>query len=614
MRKLKECTAKLSLRKKLIFSYILAVVLPISFIGYYFTSNIVMETHKQAEYTDRLNGEQLLAGVNDFFSKYIQISSSLNYDRQLVGYLNKSYADSVEYITKYAQYYDIDYNYTTNLAYQTIDGATFHVYTNNTELVCYNNFVRRSKQQDLESEWFQIALEQVNACNIAAPQKVGGVLSFSISTNLTPKSGLQNILRIEVPEANLKALIESGAGQDNIYIINAQQKVISSTDRAVLGAAFETAGHTGLQEILPETQGQVLLNRGSHTVYIAKIGQGTRLSDCWLVAVTSTEAFSAEIQLIILRSAGVCILIALLDILLIFIFSRNITSRITKLSTAIQQVREGNFDVEITDDGTDEISQFSMTIGEMLARINTLITEVYTSELNLKRTQLISREAEIHALQSQINPHFLFNTLESIKVCALRNNDLETCDILVVFSRLIRKTIHWDNDFIPLSSEIQLARDYMKMQKFRYRSRLEYEIYVQPGLEDAIIPKFTIQPIIENAISHGLEEKIGNGFVRILCEKREDLLEVTVWDDGVGIPPAQLGQLQKTLLNWREKDTAGDHIGLLNVHQRLKLYYGDDFGIQIRSIHGKETTVRLFLPLQSAQAPDAQNSLPQGSP
>lgn len=178
----------------------------------------------------------------------------------------------------------------------------------------------------------------------------------------------------------------------------------------------------------------------------------------------------------------------------------------------------------------------------------------------------------------------------------MKNKDFESSDTIVRFSRLIHKSFEWGSDFIPLRSEIELVEDYLKIQVSRRRNKLEYQIHTNSQYDNIAVPKFILQPLVENAISHGIETKKEGGRIEIFCGLCGDSIKITVSDNGSGMPLEVLKTIRQRLDNW-SVSTESSHIGILNVHQRLKLYYGEKYGVEIHSEQGIRTSVSISFPV-----------------
>jgi len=210
------------------------------------------------------------------------------------------------------------------------------------------------------------------------------------------------------------------------------------------------------------------------------------------------------------------------------------------------------------------------------------------------RAQLHEREAELHALQNQINPHFLYNTLESINMMALTHGDRDISRMVTSLGRLLRLTLSSTEALIPLDAELEHVRHYLVVQRMRYGDRISMTVDVDPALLDCIVPKLTLQPLVENALYHGLEPRPGAGRVVVRGCRAGDDLALTIEDDGAGMDAVRLATVRAQLEEEAPRDRRS--IGLANVHKRLKLYCGPAYGLSITSAPDEGTRVRLTLP------------------
>lgn len=231
----------------------------------------------------------------------------------------------------------------------------------------------------------------------------------------------------------------------------------------------------------------------------------------------------------------------------------------------------------------------------------------YQEQLSSKEYSLryLLKEAELGALQSQINPHFLFNTLESIRGCAYRQGLPELASITEAMSRLFRNSIQQGASLLSLKEELDNVNNYMVIQQFRFQEKFDFFVHIEGrDLLNFQIPNMVIQPIVENAIFHGLEEKVGKGCINLYISSTRKRLIIRVIDDGIGMSDGALDRIQKQLstqLSVEGLDLDGrtykGGIGLLNIHKRIQLYFGEQYGITIASTIDVGTEVEITLPI-----------------
>ena len=217
------------------------------------------------------------------------------------------------------------------------------------------------------------------------------------------------------------------------------------------------------------------------------------------------------------------------------------------------------------------------------------------------RSEEQKRKSEWKALQAQIQPHFLYNTLDSIIWMSHAGRNEEVVEMTSALALLLRSSIGDGSDTNTLKKEIAHVRSYLTIQKMRYNEKLRYEIDLDPQTEDCLLPKLILQPLVENAIYHGIKVKQQGGTVRIESLLEEDRLLITVEDDGVGMTPEQL----ETILDKKESDAESTKIGVYNVNERLQLFFGPDAAMKYYSTPGKRTMVMLVLPIVREKEEDS---------
>ena len=266
----------------------------------------------------------------------------------------------------------------------------------------------------------------------------------------------------------------------------------------------------------------------------------------------------------------------------------NITGRIRKMVEQSERVASEDFSPMIYDEnGKDEISVLERGMNQMGSRLEVLIQEKYQDELNRARLEQEVTNAKLLALQSQINPHFMFNALESIRLRAAAKGEKETSQMIRNMSRMFRKLITWDHNIITLQEEIDFLDEFLNLQKYRFEDEFSYTITVEKETSDCLIPKMIVQQLVENACVHGVEAIANDRFVFVTSYLEQEKLVLVVKDNGGGISDEKLNQLKAMMHGESEQ---GMCVGLYNIYRRLTLYYGEDFSFELQSELGKGTT------------------------
>ncbi|MEG1925601.1 MAG: sensor histidine kinase, partial [Ruthenibacterium sp.] len=251
--------------------------------------------------------------------------------------------------------------------------------------------------------------------------------------------------------------------------------------------------------------------------------------------------------------------------------------------------------VPLSVDGCAEIRAVSKEFNEMFAEQNRLITELQTATITLYETELGKKQAELDFLRSQINPHFLYNTLEAIKGLALENGDTRIADISTAMGKMFRYSIKGEN-LVPLFDEIEIAKAYLQIQSTRFPGKINAVFSMADNVQDYYVNKMLLQPVLENSIVHGLTCVENGGILWVGGKCENDNMLLTVQDNGKGMSAETLAQIRAQLNAAVPHDGSG-HIGLENVHRRIRLRYGAPYGVEITSEPNQGTRVVLRLPL-----------------
>lgn len=270
-----------------------------------------------------------------------------------------------------------------------------------------------------------------------------------------------------------------------------------------------------------------------------------------------------------------------------FLLSRGIYRPIMQLLTVMKKVEGGALNVSIDNTRKDEFGELFTGFNHMIARIKSLIEQLYHQEL-------LKKNAEIKALQSQIHPHFLYNTLDSIHWIARINKVDEIAKITFAMSKFFRLVLSGGRDVVRLEEALELTNHYLTIQQIRYKNRFRVEIDIDRRLNDLKVPKLLFQPLVENAINYGIDRKREAGLIKLSGKVSENAV-FTVWDDGNGINKERLAQIQKALLDTDITNT--DYFALRNLNHQIRILFGKGFGVTIDSQEGSWTEVKIVVPL-----------------
>jgi two-component system sensor histidine kinase YesM len=268
------------------------------------------------------------------------------------------------------------------------------------------------------------------------------------------------------------------------------------------------------------------------------------------------------------------------------VVSLKVTNPIRKLEDSVKDLENGNLDFEIYVGGSHEIQHLGRTIHSMVNQMKILMDDIV-------KEQEEKRKSELDALQSQINPHFLYNTLDSIVWMVESERYQDAISMVTALASLFRISLSKGKNIISIRDEIEHANNYMKIQKVRFKDQFSFQMKVDPNIENYSTIKLIIQPLLENAIYYGVESMRDEGVITIKGYETDEDVYIEVTDNGMGIPEEE--QILLLTDNTRARKR-GSGIGLINVQQRIRLYYGEEYGLQIKSELDEGTTIIIHLP------------------
>lgn len=305
-----------------------------------------------------------------------------------------------------------------------------------------------------------------------------------------------------------------------------------------------------------------------------------------LSSIRSTTKDRAQFVLIIIISTGIIMLTGVSFIVLI------ITRPIQKMTEIIEANRHTRtlnhrFHVKYNDE-----------VGVLADTYNHLMDEITELMVEINKEQIQNRKNYFNMLQLQIKPHFLYNSLEAVKFL-VEMKDPKSVEMITTIGRFYKLSLNGINDKIEIREEIEQLSCYLQILQMRYSSKYTYEISVPEEIMQYEIIKFTLQPLVENSIYHGIKQQRKKGIIKIIGVKESDGILIKVWDNGIGISPEKLMEIRSKLAHPQKNETK-DHIGIINVHQRLIVQYGEEYGLEIDSVLDEYTEVRVKLPYLDA--------------
>lgn len=460
-------------------------------------------------------------------------------------------------------------------------------------------------QNYYELDWYQKVLEIKEPLFVSAHLeqiiKNPKNIIFSIVGILRSTRNTDKILGVIKVDANYSSISDICNQADlgpggGIFIMDENKQLIFSNIHSLSTIDFETIYHQILQNGLASQS--LKLSEESYLINSALIQKAN-----WtIVGVTSLNTINKKITAVRQRSfmiAWICFLMALL---LIVFFLHMFLNPLKKIIINIHKIQDGHLDVLFKAKSNDEINYLARSLNDMVSELKKMFHENDLLVHQIYEAKYLQKEAQINSLFSQIQPHFIHNTLNMISML-VQTNELESAVTHInKLSIMLRGLTHLDKD-IPVSTELELLDAYLAIQKNRYLNRMDYAIEVDTKLYSYIIPALLLQPIVENSVVHGCESKKGKTFIKISSRIEAENIVFIIEDDGIGMSPELLLKTQEKLSS-NQEDTAevnitskSSGIALVNVNKRIQIKYGSSYGLRIQSGESQGTIVSIYLPI-----------------
>nr|WP_302597201.1 sensor histidine kinase [uncultured Cellulosilyticum sp.] len=576
----------LKVKNQLIGMYIIVVIIPVLILGLFLTRRMCDMVVDRAVNEASVNIDRIKERMNETIKIANSVADRIYIDERIRTILTTQYATYGEVVAAYSLETTIEEclkNYSEIIS--------IRVYTDNVTLLSNSNFMHATdeiKKQD----WYQEAVLRNDRLEWDYKYDETTKKSYLalIRSIHDKKSGLIGVVAININPERLQSIIKDEP-YDTIIAVN-QEVIATNGEKAVIEKELEVLRqkeissnenykmkiYTKNQKTKMREANYIIFNR-----YTPSKTQETALEICMnmsIKSITSTTLAIIGSSLVIMM---ICIV---LSGILIALFSRSFSERIILVKKEMHKVVMGDFNIRESIEGHDEI-------GELYTDIYATVQEIYRAQVQKEELKRRQKEMEFEMLARQINPHFLYNTLETIRMKAYCSGQTELARVVKLLSKLMRRNLEVTEREVTVQDEMDMIKGYLEIQKFRFGSRISYEINGQEEAMQLSILPLIIQPLVENAFVHGLEGKVGEGKIICTLEAQEELI-ITVEDDGLGIETERLKALQEQLEEGEEKIKGS--FGLYNINQRIKLYYGKQYGIHIISEYEKGTKVIVNLP------------------
>ena len=568
----------MKIRNKLILSFVVVVFVPVAIVGIFLTGELRKFAFDNALEQAYQNVDRVKKRSTEVINVADDLSYRLSYDERLRNLANRQYESVYDVFVAYREYPDLQQ---AIRMYKEISNIRF--YSDNPTML--NNWEFLYPEDEIRStEWYRRAEDDIGVIywdyiEDERDQKV--YLSLIKGVDLGSKDN-RGVLVINVNTGMLNTILSQEAF--DTIIVDSSNNIVAANRPELYGKTLaEIEDASGVVYHASGSYESVIHDEASK-VLIEPLNTESGVNGLRIISIFSIDSIVADANRISKLAMTVIIISLLLAVLLIYSFSSLISNRLLRLSKHITKVGTGNLGVAMEIDGKDEIGQLSRQFNSMVGNVNDLMNEVQESNEQKRLMEQKQNEIKFKMMASQINPHFLFNALESIRMEAHLKGETEIARIVRLLGKMMRSNLEVGSGKTTIKDEIEMVQCYLDIQKFRYEDRLKYELQVDPEANRVRIPPLIIQPLVENAVIHGMDHKEEGTSIRVRVTAGEGKLHVMTEDNGAGISLDRLQMIYGYLNDTDEKD--GGRIGLRNVHVRLQLTYGPEAGLIIYSEPG----------------------------
>lgn len=583
---IKQSFSDMSLMRKLTLAYALVILIPTVLIGTYSYLQSVQYAKKELAGT----GQQRLIQVKGEIERKISITSSIGN--------NIAYNAKIQSLLYYGMNFTPDAlnNFMYNIgvpidSFLNFSGTSIYqlgVYFVNTTIPEYNHFYKDDRIKD--QSWYQDFLKDSNDEVWIYPAKsdrfkyngVDGsrtVIKMAKRINATDGRYLGVITQDITMEEMFSAINVEGIGS-TFFIADKKNQVVFPEE------AKEDKDYTRLLNKYVNGAkgyffaGDRVYNYDTVSALDLKIVSMTPMGD------VAEKTFLQSRNMLI----GIILGVILLEVFTYFLL-KIIFSRLKQIANIMGVVAKGNFDIRIPIQHRDEVGELALDFNILIEKINTLIEDV-------TRKEIAQKDAQLAALQYQINPHFIYNTIDTFRMKLELEGSYEMANAILYFGKMLRYNIANDSKYATIKEEVDYIEKYVVLQKLRYGDRLELSVDLPQELRDVKIIRFMLQPIVENSLKHGIDAMVKKLGIKISFHKVENILQIQVIDNGKGINRRQLERLNDQMRkgSYDEEAKINESIGLKNINMRLKLFYGDNYYLRMDSANGEFTKTIINIP------------------
>lgn len=586
-----------SIRKRIIFASLIVTLIPMLLLESFFIVMTRRNSFETVMDTAAVHVDQLEDNYSSELNQLEHVAATLANFSPLLNYLSMNFPSDWQAFSYYSEHVH-PMLHGCNEVYK---GASVRIYHGNEEFRNFSYEVNNGMESFMETYfpenngfshkgfWTGIGIRHNT-------QKA--ILNYYLAVRETEYPyDTAYVITVQVDDAFFyKQIANEPVDTRRVYVLDKTGTILASNQQKLAGKTLrDLPMEDSDQLLLLEDQQQVSMDGRQYVLFHRKTEE---LDIVYLVdyaSVHSTNAFFITVLLIL--GASLLLLSAGLILQLTGRITRDIETLKRKMVNINRERIRSLASSDAKENNGDEIKQLEIVFTGMMGELNILMDQIQKKERELKDEIITRQQAEIRALQHQIDPHYLFNTLEAIRMNLMLKNDRENAEIVKLFAESFRRYIDMRDEYVTLLEEVDFIQKYIRIQNYRLDNKITFICDSEERFLGYRVVKLLLQPLVENAVCHGIDPKETGGTIILQIKKTKKYLEIAVEDDGIGLSAPETAQLQKMIYENRQSGS----VGLRNIYQRVQLVYGPEADLTIESEKGRGTKVRLQLPLDALE-------------
>lgn len=575
----------LGLRGKMVISFLLLIIMPFTFISSFMVKHF-RDIMLEKAYSQSLeNMIRSKSRTIDSLQRAVSISDKVSVNNEISDIVNRIYKNSLDVFLTYHSF-DTFRNFVDD--YTEITAVK--IYINNDTML--NNWEFITVDKDItEREWYKRGLVSKDKNTWISFNDV----TKSFKTNLSlvrqlyfKEYGTCGILVIDIDTDLLNSIFAKESYET--FIVDEYGAIISTNSPSKIGGSYyDLAGNFPNLKSANGSYDLLIGDKKFHLL-VDDINIDNSTNGLKIFSIFSISSIIEEANEVWIFGLKSIILFVFIGTLALYVLYSVVVQRLIRVQEKMDIVAKGHFHSFIEIDGRDEIGKLAIHFNNMVKNINRLVNQIDTTNEQKMALEKHQNEIKLQMLASQINPHFLFNSLEAIRMKAHIDKQPQIANVVKQLGRLMRKVLEVEGSLTPLRNELEIIKSFLEIEKFRLDNHLVYNLEIDEICLDVLMPPLLIQPLVENALIHGIEKKPGGGILNLKVVNSGNDMVISVQDNGPGIDKGKLIEL------FEDNAKSGTHIGIRNVHERLRLSFGDEYGLNIEEPVGGGVNAWFIIP------------------